>query len=160
MTLPVNMWESMPVTEPNLVTDVFRVSDGRLSAEALASCVAVLKKSGVIAVPTDTVYGLVCNAFDPVAIQKIYDLKGRDYKKPLPVFLHSSEQLPLVAKDISKEVFPLVNAYWPGPLTLVLKTASVALAATHGKETIAVRVPDHGAVTQLLDAMHFRKSVV
>lgn len=110
-----------------------------------------LKIGGVIVFPTDTVYGIGCNAFHPEAIRRIYALKGRQYSKPLPLLLAETGQLPLVAKDVPKEAVRLMEAYWPGALTLVFKTAPLALNAARGKSTIAVRIPDHGVVRQLLE---------
>ena len=103
-------------------------------------------------VPTDTVYGLACNAFDPVAVARIYELKGRDYRKPLPILLPSAAELPLVAAEILPEAERLIRAFWPGALTLVVKTAPHALNAARGKNTVAVRVPAHGMLRALLDA--------
>lgn len=102
--------------------------------------------------PTDTVYGIACSAFKVDAIKKIYEIKGRNYSKPLPILMRDSSQLGLIAKDIPKETKKLIDRYWPGPLTLVLKTNEMALAASRGKDTIAVRVPDHGVIRQVLDS--------
>ncbi|OVE75262.1 threonylcarbamoyl-AMP synthase [bacterium F11] len=132
-------------------TKIFRVNDDQLASEDLTTCLDVLNQGGLLIVPTDTVYGIVCNAFDPRAIQKIYDLKGRNYTKPLPILLSSSQQLGLVATDLPKEIFKLVDSFWPGPLTVVVRTAPIVLHASRGKETIAVRVPDHGVIKKILD---------
>jgi L-threonylcarbamoyladenylate synthase len=145
----------MLATEPDemsadIRTRILKPTRNRLSAKDLEKCVEALQAGGVIIFPTDTVYGMACNAFDPRGIDKIYELKGRSYDKPLPVFLSNAEQLTLVARDIPKEAKPLVEKYWPGPLTLVFKTAPMALHAVRGKSTIAVRIPDHGVVRQIL----------
>lgn len=105
---------------------------------------------GVLVFPTDTVYGIGCNAFHPEAIQKIYDLKGRHYSKPLPILLSDAKQMPLVTKEVPSEAERLMKAFWPGALTLVCKTGPLALNAARGKHTIAVRVPAHGVTSQLL----------
>lgn len=131
-------------------TKIIKSRNDGLSKAGLRHCMEALAGSGVIIIPTDTVYGIACNAFDPHAIRKIYQLKGRHYTKPLPILLDSADQLPLVAREIPQEVYKMVEAFWPGPLTLVFKTAPIALNASKGKDTIAVRVPDHGVVRQLL----------
>lgn len=143
------MSESTPVIERKM-TRLIDASDRDLSDSELNDILGILENSGVLILPTDTVYGLACNAFDPVAIQKVYALKGRDYSKPLPVLLSSVAQLPLAAKEVPPEVFRLTKRFWPGPLTVVLRTAPIAMHASRGKETIAVRVPDHGVLARIL----------
>lgn len=113
----------------------------------------MVQSGGVVAFPTDTVYGMGCNAFNPEAIAEIYRLKGRNYNKPLPILLADSAQLPLVASNIPAELYQLLEIYWPGPLTVVLKTAPLALGAARGKATIAVRVPAHGVALSILKAV-------
>jgi L-threonylcarbamoyladenylate synthase len=131
-------------------TRVIKTQKAGLSPDDLAICVESLKMGGVIVFPTDTVYGIGCNAFHPEAIRKIYEIKGRDYVKPLPILLGDPAQLSLVAKEMPKEATPLMKAFWPGALTLVFKTAPLALGAARGKQTVAIRVPDHGVAVQLL----------
>jgi len=133
-------------------TRVHRMKDGRLGDKALHDCVLALAGGGLVVLPTDTVYGIACGAFDPVAVRRVYDLKGRSYSKPLPVLIPNASQLSLVAAEVPTEAYRLIGAYWPGALTLVLKTAPLAALAAHGRPTIAVRVPDHGAVRTLLDS--------
>lgn len=131
------------------MSDIIRVQNGQLTANDLLRCLDHFKTGHVVAIPTDTVYGIGCNAFQPEAIEEIYRLKGRSYTKPLPLLLGDSSQLPLVARDIVPEARRLIDHFWPGPLTLVLKTAPLALAATRGKSTVGVRVPDNTVVRRL-----------
>src|SRR5262245_13136329 len=100
-------------------TEVVRVTRDRLTAADLERCVAVLEQGHVIAFPTDTVYGLACNAFSLNGVKRIYELKGRTYNKPLPVLLSDRNQLTLVAKEIPPEANVLMDRFWPGALTLV-----------------------------------------
>ena len=134
-----------------LKTRVHKMKDGRLSDKALHDCVLALASGGLVVLPTDTVYGIACGAFDPGAVRRVYELKGRSYDKPLPILIPHASQLSLVAAEVPTEAFRLIGAYWPGALTLVLKTAPLAALAAHGRPTIAVRVPDHGVVRTLLD---------
>ena len=131
-----------------------KVFDGRrgLGLAAKRACLEALERGGVIVIPTDTVYGLACGAFNPEAIAAVYRLKGRSYAKPLPILLAGAEQLPLVADAPPPEANRLIKRYWPGPLTLVLKTTPLALHASRGRATLAVRVPDHGIVRDVLVA--------
>ena len=134
-------------------TKVFKVKNCALNREQLDFCAEVIRAGGVIVFPTDTVYGVGCNAFHPVAIERIYKLKGRSYTKPLPVLLSSAEQLVFIARDVPNEATVLIETYWPGPLTLVFKTAPLAVHAARGKATIAVRVPKSNVAQTLLAAV-------
>ncbi len=153
------MSASTPAIEPDASaavrkTPVLKPVRGRLKKGDLQLCVDILERGGVIIFPTDTVYGMACSAFKLEGINRIYELKGRDYAKPLPVFLADAEQLGLIANDVPKEATRLIEEFWPGPLTLVLKTAPQALHVVRGKSTVAVRIPDHGLVRQILLAVH------
>lgn len=143
----------MLVTAPKdaIDTRVHKSRNGELSAAALHDCLVALAGGGLVVLPTDTVYGIACSAFSPNAIAGVYELKGRSYDKPLPIFIPSAAQLSLVAADVPTEAFRLIGAFWPGALTLVFKTAPLAAAAAHGRPTIAIRVPDHGVTRTLLD---------
>lgn len=131
-------------------TRVVKAKNGALRPEDLSYCVEAVRAGGVVIFPTDTVYGIGCNAFHHEAVQRVYRLKGRDYKKPLPILLESSDQLGLVAAEVLPEASALIEAFWPGPLTLVVKTGPLAMHAARGRHSIAVRVPDHGVVRDLL----------
>ncbi len=144
----------MPHSSKKKITTVVIPVKNHLTEDSLGRIIDVLKGGGVVIFPTETVYGMAANAFNQDAVHRIYQLKGRSYKKPLPIFLGEARQLHFVAKDVPKEAHHLMRRFWPGPLTLVLKTASLAMVASRGKDTIAVRVPDHGAVKQILDAFH------
>jgi L-threonylcarbamoyladenylate synthase len=133
-------------------TRVIRVGATGLSREELRICSQAVQDGGVLVFPTDTVYGVGCSAFSAPAIERIYELKGRQYSKPLPVLIESAEVLNLVAAEVSPEARRLTRAFWPGPLTLVLSTAPLALNATRGKTSIAVRVPDHPVALGILAA--------
>lgn len=142
----------MPGT--GLKTKIIPAKKGKLSLDQLAVCAHAIEKGGLIVFPTDTVYGLGCNAFHLGAIKKIYALKGRSYTKALPILLGDASQLPLIAAEILPQVLSLTDEYWPGALTLVFKTAPLALVATRGRSTVAVRVPDHVLAQQILTSVH------
>ncbi len=134
-------------------TKVLKVRGNKLDAKQLAFCTETIRAGGVVIFPTDTVYGVGCNAFNPHAIERIYKLKGRSYTKPLPILLASADQLRFVAKEVHREATVLIETYWPGPLTLVFKTSPLALHAARGKDTIAVRVPKSDVASMLLAAV-------
>lgn len=111
-----------------------------------------LKAGAVVIFPTDTVYGMAASVFRPAAIRRIYRLKGRSYKKPLPLLAADLAQALPLLEIHSSRLKSLLREHWPGPLTVVFKTSSLGRMATGGKETVAVRVPDHPAVRALLKA--------
>jgi L-threonylcarbamoyladenylate synthase len=113
----------------------------------------VLRAGGLVALPTETVYGLGANAEDPAAIARIFQVKGRPPSHPLIVHIGGAEQLDDWVQDVPQAARLLAEHFWPGPLTLVLRRGPrVPLEATGGLETVAVRVPDHPVALALLSA--------
>lgn len=109
----------------------------------------VLRQGGLVAFPTDTVYGLGALAFDGAAVARIYAAKDRRLEKGIPVLIASAAELPLVAATITNRTVRLVQQFWPGPLTIVVpKNPSVP--ETVAGPTVGVRVPDHTAARGLL----------
>jgi len=103
----------------------------------------IVRKGGVVAFPTDTVYGLGASPFIAGAVQRIYKIKQRPANLPLPVLLADEPQVDTIAVTIPKLARSLMKAFWPGGLTLVLLRApSFPLSAAAGGDTVAVRVPD------------------
>ncbi len=110
----------------------------------------------VIAIPTETVYGLAGNIYSDEALKKIYELKKRPLFNPLIVHIKSIDALPTIAVDIPEKALKLAEKFWPGPLTLVLKKQSnISDMVTSGKLTVAVRVPNHPTVLALLEKIDF-----
>jgi L-threonylcarbamoyladenylate synthase len=124
-----------------------------VSDKDIAQAVAVLKAGGLVAFPTETVYGLGADASNPDAVAKIYAAKGRPSDHPLIVHVADAVQLPLWAREIPHAAHELAKAFWPGPLTLVFKRGAAVLdAVTGGQDTIALRVPSHPVALALLRA--------
>lgn len=118
---------------------------------AIALGVQTLRNGGLVAFPTDTVYGLGALVGLPDSVRRIFVAKGRPQEKAIPVLLAGMHQLPLVAVDVPDLAFRLAEAFWPGGLTLVLARApSVSPVITSGGQTIAVRIPDHPVAIDLL----------
>lgn len=106
--------------------------------------VGLLQQSGIIAYPTDTLYGLGADVFDEVALNRIFTIKNRPYGMPLPILISSVDMLSDVASDVSQITLELAKTFWPGPLTLVLpKTANIPSIIAARGWTVAVRVPNH-----------------
>ncbi len=102
----------------------------------------ILKEGGLVAFPTETVYGLGGDALNPVSSEKIYAAKGRPSDNPLIVHIADKSHVYQIAKKISKEAEKLMEAFWPGPLTLIFpKTDLVPPKTTGGLDTVAVRMP-------------------
>lgn len=118
---------------------------------------AVLLRSGtIVAIPTETVYGLAANAFDETAVLKIFEAKNRPSFDPLIVHIGDRAQVLDVAAELPVGAEALMNAFWPGPLTLVLpKQSTVPDIVTSGLDTVGVRMPAHPLALELLRALVF-----
>ena len=113
--------------------------------------VQILAKGGLVAIPTETVYGLGAAINNEVAIAKIFAVKGRPQNHPLIVHLAHIEQLHLVANNIHPDAIKLAHACWPGPLTLLLQRSdNISMSITGGRDTVAVRIPDNAFTRQLI----------
>lgn len=116
----------------------------------------VLVQDGIVAIPTETVYGLAGNAFSETAVKQIFGLKKRPFFNPLILHIKSMECLPSVAREIPEAAFKLASSFWPGALTLVLKKqAHISDLVTSGMDTVAVRVPNHPVALKLLEQLDF-----
>lgn len=123
----------------------------------IARAAEVLRAGGLVAVPTETVYGLAARADSTEAVAKIYEAKGRPSFNPLIVHVRDEEQAARYA-DLPGAARSLADAYWPGPLTLVLslrQDAGLAPAVTAGLDTVALRAPAHPVMRALLEAIDF-----
>ncbi len=124
-----------------------------MSDALIAQAVTILQAGGLVAVPTETVYGLAGDARSLGAVKKIFRVKQRPADHPLIVHIAHPEQLTEWARDIPEMAWQLVNTFWPGPLTVVLKKAAdVSPLITGGQETIALRIPRHPIALALLEA--------
>lgn len=120
---------------------------------AIEQALQVLRAGGLVAFPTDTVYGVGALAFLAPAVEQIYRAKGRPRHKAIPILLDSAGRLPEVAENISQEASQLAKKFWPGPLTIVLtRKSTVPDVVTAGGTSLAVRVPDHEFALRLIAA--------
>ena len=119
----------------------------------LTEAVRLLQAGELVAFPTETVYGLGADAANPEAVAKIFAAKGRPSDHPLIVHVAGAGHLDQWARDIPQRAWDLAEAFWPGPLTLILKRApNVPKAVTGGQDTVGVRVPAHPLALELLRA--------
>ncbi|MBI3809175.1 MAG: threonylcarbamoyl-AMP synthase [Nitrospirae bacterium] len=126
-----------------------------LSDLSLRGAADIVHGGGIIAFPTETFYGLGACPFDTRAVQRIFDLKGRSLQAgPILVLIRSRSDLETLVSEITPAAERLMEACWPGPLTLVFRAAAaVPSALTRGTGTIGVRLPAHPDVQQLLEAV-------
>lgn len=117
----------------------------------LRKAVRILRAGGVIAYPTDTVYGLGAHAFREEAVRRIYAIKRRPLMEPLSVLIASMPDVESLVEEFSPAAQALAERFWPGGLTIVLrKRASVPSWITCGQATIGIRIPNHGLALELI----------
>lgn len=119
--------------------------------ESFQEAARILQQGGLVAFPTETVYGLGGNALDGEAAKKIYAAKGRPSDNPLIVHIAKKEALSILAENVPKRAWILAEHFWPGPLTMILpKSKQVPYGTTGGLETVAVRMPNHPVALRLI----------
>lgn len=125
-------------------TKVFVARDNYIKDEELKEASAVIRSGGLVAFPTETVYGLGGDATNPEASRKIYAAKGRPSDNPLIVHIADFSQLRNIVAEVPQEAEKLAEAFWPGPLTMILrKNEVIPYETTGGLDTVAIRMPSH-----------------
>jgi L-threonylcarbamoyladenylate synthase len=115
-----------------------------------------LKENQIVAIPTETVYGLAANIYSDEAIKKIFETKGRPQNNPLIVHIASKEEVYNIASKIPEKAKILIDKFWPGPLTVVLpKKETISNTITSNKDTVAIRMPNHPVTLELLKLLDF-----
>lgn len=123
-----------------------------MESDVCFEAVQCLKSGGIIAIPTDTVYGLAADPFNPDAVQRLYTVKGRPDGKPIPLVLSSVTDIQRVAQNLPGFFFHLTDRYWPGGLTIVVEAKELLPVLTAGGNTVGVRIPDNPLLLQILRA--------
>lgn len=140
-------------SSPSSATDGSGVDVRSVDDETVDRAVRVLRDGGLVALPTETVYGLGADAADDAAVRRVFEVKGRPADHPLIVHLASQAQLDDWAVEVPAAARDLATAFWPGPLTLLLwRAPGVSDVVTGGRPTIAVRVPAHPVALAVLRA--------
>ncbi len=122
----------------------------------IGQAAAWLRQGDIVAIPTETVYGLAANALDPDAVLKIFQAKERPAFDPLIVHIGRKEAARTIVRELPPGAEALMDAFWPGPLTLVLpKRPAIPDIVTSGLDTVGVRMPDHALTLQLLRGLDF-----
>lgn len=123
-----------------------------MESDVCLEAVQCLRSGGIIAIPTDTVYGLAADPFNADAVQRLYTLKGRPDGKPIPLVLSSVEDVHRVSQNLSGFFFHLTDRFWPGGLTIVIEAKCLLPVLTAGGNTVGVRIPDNPLLLKILRA--------
>lgn len=132
-------------------TEVIRIERNNINAQIMQKAGSILKSGGLVAFPTETVYGLGADALNTEAAEKIYAAKGRPSDNPLIIHIADMGHLDKIVKYVPDEAQKLADAFWPGPLTMILnKSACVPYGTTGGLDTVAVRMPSDKIAQELI----------
>lgn len=128
----------------NMKTEVIKVDANNLNFEAIEKAAGYILQGKIVALPTETVYGLAVDSGNPQALKRLYEVKQRTTDKPFTVAIADKEALEHLAQEVPLLAYKLADKFWPGPLTLVLKS--------NGEKTIGLRMPNHPVVLRLIEA--------
>lgn len=147
------MTPDSPAPDPRAArTRVIDPADATGFDAAIAEGARVIRAGGLVAFPTETVYGLGANALDPRAVARIFAAKGRPAFNPVIVHIADASALRTVAREVPPAAEALARAFWPGPLTLVLpRVSGIPDAVSAGLDTVGVRVPNHPVARALIE---------
>lgn len=133
-------------------TKIFRINSESIDKQKLLEAAKILQSGGVVAFPTETVYGLGGNALDEKAVEKIFTAKGRPSDNPLIVHLSKFEDINKLCDDIPAVTKILADRFWPGPLTMIVpRSLQVPDIVTAGLDTVAIRIPSHPIANTLIE---------
>ena len=132
-----------------IIKEIKNIGD---DAQILVKAGDIIAKGGLVAFPTETVYGLGADALNSEASAKIYKAKGRPSDNPLIIHISNIEQLEKIAVELEKRDYLLIEKFWPGPLTLIFKKSNIVpYNTTGGLETVAVRMPDNEIALKIIE---------
>lgn len=132
-------------------TEIIRIDRKQMNIDVLKKAGSILRAGGLVAFPTETVYGLGANGLDEEAAKKIYAAKGRPSDNPLIIHIADIECLDKIVKEVPKAAKKLAEAYWPGPLTMIFrKSDCVPDGTTGGLDTVAVRMPSDEIAREMI----------
>lgn len=134
-------------------TEIFTITDIEKQADEIARAAGYLRAGELVAIPTETVYGLGANALDGNAVKKIFAAKGRPQDNPLIVHIADVSELYGIAREVPDAALKLAEAYWPGPLTIILpKSDAIPEEVSAGLDTVAIRMPSHPVANAVIRA--------
>lgn len=133
-------------------TIVCKIEPDNIDEKSMKEAAKILNEGNMVAFPTETVYGLGANALDASASKKIYEAKGRPSDNPLIVHIANEDQLIPLVQEVPDNARKLMNAFWPGPLTMIFrKSEIVPHGTTGGLDTVAIRMPNHKIALKLIE---------
>ncbi|KNF09729.1 threonylcarbamoyl-AMP synthase Sua [Gottschalkia purinilytica] len=136
----------------NKVTKIIELNNGHIEEKAIKEAGEVIKNGGLVAFPTETVYGLGANALDEDAVGKIFEAKGRPQDNPLIVHIGDISQIYELVEEVPEKALMLMEKFWPGPLTLLFnKNEKVPLKTTGGLQSVAIRMPKNEIAIKLIN---------
>ena len=134
-------------------TEYVKINPAQIDSEAVGRAAAILRAGGVVAIPTETVYGLAANALDSKAVSKIFKAKGRPEDNPLIVHICRIDWLQKYAVSVPESAYRLAEAFWPGPLTMLLKkNPMIPHNVTAGLDSVGIRFPSHPVAQAVIRA--------
>lgn len=132
-------------------TEVVKIDLDQMDEDRMEEAAGIIAEGGLVAFPTETVYGLGADALHPEAAKKIYAAKGRPSDNPLIVHIAEFSDLESIAKEVPEQARKLAEAFWPGPLTMIVwKNEKVPYETTGGMDTVAIRMPNHPVALELI----------
>ncbi len=135
------------------MTEVLSIHPDAPEAAVIARAADVLRGGGLVAYPTETVYGLAASAFVPDSLARVFDAKNRPFSQALPVQIADADEIETLARDIPAEARSLIADFFPGPLTLIFfRLPTVSLVVTGGGNTVGVRMPAHAVALSVIRA--------
>jgi len=134
-------------------TQLLQISNPALQREEVQQAAEILKQGGLVAIPTETVYGLGANALNPQAVKNIFITKGRPQDNPLIIHVEDATQAEKYARDIPAVYYELCERFSPGPLTIILKKKDcIPMETSGGLDTVAIRIPAHPVARAIIKA--------
>src|SRR3990167_1847659 len=140
-----------PIALKNMRTEVIKVDPNNLNFEAIEKAARSIREGKLVAIPTETVYGVAADYNNRQALARLYELKGRPKDKPFTVAVATKDSLEDVALDVPVVAYKFADKFWPGPLTVVLKSANHAIGDEQRNTTIGLRVPKHNVALHILE---------
>ena len=134
-------------------TQIFQIKDPCVQSKEVACAADILRRGGLLGIPTETVYGLGANGLNEDAVRRIFEAKGRPQDNPLILHIPNAEWLTRYCQEIPQAAYELAAKFWPGPLTMILKRReNVPDVTTGGLDTVGVRCPNHAVTLAILEA--------
>ncbi|MBU1160396.1 threonylcarbamoyl-AMP synthase, partial [Patescibacteria group bacterium] len=132
-------------------TKIIKINPNKPEISKIKTAAKILKQGGLVAFPTDTVYGLGADAFNVHAVKKIFQVKKRLTNKPLIILIANKKTVYKLAKNVSINAKKLINKFWPGPLTIVFKKSQIVPEIITGNlDTVGIRMPDNKIALNLI----------